>query len=171
MPVLIYIQTLPYFSHSFSSSLSCQHVWKSVLSWKRTAKQSGESVQSQFLSVPIVPLWLVKGPLGLWPKCHRHRSRNNGAQLNFEKQFQRNCPVSQCRHLWKILLILILWGDGVAQLVECWAWSKDPMFEPHQEHRNIFWLFFNVKNVGLTHCRCTQPPCVYAGRRMITYAR
>ena len=31
--------------------------------------------------------------------------------------------------------------------------------------------FSESKNVVLTPCRCTQPPCEYARTRMITYAR
>ena len=32
-------------------------------------------------------------------------------------------------------------------------------------------VFFRVKNVVLTHCRCALPPCVYTLTTIITYAR
>ena len=31
--------------------------------------------------------------------------------------------------------------------------------------------FFRVEDVVPSHCKCVQPPCVYARIRMITYAR
>ena len=48
--------------------------------------------------------------------------------------------------------------------------SKDPSFEPRQEHKKNLCVFLS-QNVVLTCHRCTQPPCVHARIRMITYAR
>ena len=50
--------------------------------------------------------------------------------------------------------------------------SKDRRFKSrlrHEEHKKKLWEFFRVKNVVLTHCQCSQPPCVYTRIRMITY--
>ena len=61
--------------------------------------------------------------------------------------------------------------DGVAQLVE--DQIRDPKTGGSnpacvRSTRKLCENFFQVKNV-LTRCRCTQPPCVYARVRMITY--
>ena len=45
------------------------------------------------------------------------------------------------------------------------GWNRRPERKKNCER------FFRVKNVILTRCRCVQPPCVYAGIQMITYAR
>ena len=88
-------------------------------------------------------------------------------------------------------------GGSIGRTFDYSPWSQ---FKSRQEHKNIFmsfskskllcWLtvgvpnprvytgtqehfyeLFRVKTVVLTRCRCTQPPCVYAHTRMITYAR
>ena len=50
------------------------------------------------------------------------------------------------------------WGRSVGRASD--SRSKDPRFEPRQEHKNNLWAFFRVWIVVLTRRRAL-PPCVY----------
>ena len=62
--------------------------------------------------------------------------------------------------------------DGVAQLVE--RRTRDPMTGGSNpacvRSTTKICESFSESNVVLTRCRCAQPPCVHARKRMITYA-
>ena len=74
-----------YFLHSFSSCLSYQHAWKSVLKWRHTARLSGGLFSEEFL--PVQP-FLFNGLMRVWPKYYRNK--NHAVQLwNYLKKSKK----------------------------------------------------------------------------------